>query len=664
MKIRKSALEALHNLGAHLVLVRFDAKAEKWMPKHRGWLKTPASFDAAWLHVNAGQEHAIGVIPASLGCAVLDVDHGGQDACNALERALGEPLAVLPSKTTGRFHFWLRVSDAKTGRNGEWQLGDGKGEIRAAKGSITLWSDPAPLIAALQADVGETLSMSAIEGATAPKKARKGRNAPGKAASIASAPVGQRNEALNSAAFLAGVRGANPEVAKIELLKDAIDAGLPEDEAITTIDSGLSAGIARMRPMVSNDRDGLGQALESMNAAIRFNVLKLETEIRRGDGDGDGKGQWQSVNDRLADTLRLDLADAFTMPNKELEPIPFYLSRQRWDELINAFVPDINPVAQWLESLPPWDGVDRAVNWLADLFDLGGDQALAGWAARFVPLGVVWRTYEPGTKMDEMPVMIGPEGIGKSTVLRELLPPEMQHEWFSDSLQFAAPLREKAEALQGRVIVEAAEMAGIGRAQLDALKGFLSRTNDGGARLAFRRNPEPMLRRCVIVGTTNAAQPLPGDPQGNRRFIPVSMTEGDPSAIRGYMENNRDQIWAESLMLYRQGERAWLPNDLRQAQRDVVEQYRYRDDEMEDRVQNIIDLEVTLAGAAVRIGMIKSEDEITQIDQRIRSQLANVLQSSGRIKSRSRVKGKGPSQYAKKETVYILPGESKTKDLF
>ena len=60
-----------------------------------------------------------------------------------------------------------------------------------------------------------------------------------------------------------------------------------------------------------------------------------------------------------------------------------------------------------------------------------------------------------------------------------------------------------AEALQGRVIVEASELAGLNRAEIEALKAFLTRQDDGGVRLSWRRNPNPMPRRAIIIGTTN-----------------------------------------------------------------------------------------------------------------------------------------------------------------
>ena len=79
---------------------------------------------------------------------------------------------------------------------------------------------------------------------------------------------------------------------------------------------------------------------------------------------------------------------------------------------------------------------------------------LAECAGRFMFLGTTWRTFAPGVKLDEMPVLISRQGgIGKSTALARILPPEFDH-LFSDSLNFGGDAKQKVESLQGRAIVE------------------------------------------------------------------------------------------------------------------------------------------------------------------------------------------------------------------
>ena len=71
------------------------------------------------------------------------------------------------------------------------------------------------------------------------------------------------------------------------------------------------------------------------------------------------------------------------------------------------------------------------------MFQVRASGGLPPWCSRYLPLGAAWRTYRPGAKFDEMPVLIGPQGAGKSTALRRLLPPE-HPEWFSDGLRLSA----------------------------------------------------------------------------------------------------------------------------------------------------------------------------------------------------------------------------------
>lgn len=134
---------------------------------------------------------------------------------------------------------------------------------------------------------------------------------------------------------------------------------------------------------------------------------------------------------------------------------------------------------------------------------------------------------------------------------------------FNDGLHLAADPRIRAEALQGRAIVEASEMAGSTRAEMESLKAFLSRTDDGGQRMAYRRNPEAMPRRCIIVGTSNNPE----------------------HAIT-----------------------AWLPDHLKTAQTDAAEQARRKDEVMENAIESAL---ATWGDTPVSLGELITEIKMT-----------------------------------------------------
>ena len=345
------------------------------------------------------------------------------------------------------------------------------------------------------------------------------------------------------------------------------------------------------KPQLPKSRDGLRDALTALGWKWRYNIRSARAELRHYDDHG-----WREANDRLICDIRATIPLGFLeRPSRHGQndaPKPLAFGRTIWEDCFYALLhhAETDPFRDWLEALPGWDGTDRLSGWLGTVFRVRRSRALAEWCSRFLPLGAVWRTYNPGTKLDEMPVLIGPQGCGKSTALRCLLPPS-DPQWFSDGLRLAADDKVRAEALQGRVIVEAAEMAGSTRAERESLKAFLSRTDDGSVRLAYRRNPEMMLRRCVIAGTTNDPHCLPADPSGNRRFVTLTVeaAEAGPAGVSAYLDAHRSQLWAEALYLYRKGLVAYLPARLTEAQTAANAGAVQVDESLEDALLAFID---------------------------------------------------------------------------
>ena len=346
------------------------------------------------------------------------------------------------------------------------------------------------------------------------------------------------------------------------------------------------------------DAEALQTALYQLGVWIRYNLRRQRPEMAWGNEDRD-KMRWEAMNDRNTGDLRRMIAERYQYERVRRDPAPLHFGESAWNLWLNALLHhvEVDPFKQWLtaKARPKWDNTGRLDSWLSDVFGIaGGNTELVQWASRFIFLGCTWRTMEPGIKLDEMPVLIGPQGIGKSTALRLALPPDIP-DLFNDGLHLAANPQIRAEALMGRAIVEASEMAGSTRAELESLKAFLSQTDDGGIRLAYRRNPEAMPRRCIIVGTSNNPECLPNDPSGNRRFVPVILIGGDPAQVTAYLNDNRAQLWAEARTLYQWGKEeperaitARLPDHLKTAQRDAAEQARRKDEVMEDAIDSAL----------------------------------------------------------------------------
>ena len=374
-----------------------------------------------------------------------------------------------------------------------------------------------------------------------------------------------------------------------------------------------------------------------LGVEARYNTRSSRAEIRH---DSFPEG-WRNMHDRLAAELREGISKRFTYEKREGVQSPLTFGRDAWADTFNSYLFDreVDPFKEWLDALPRWDGTDRLSGWLTEVFTINEPNGLVKWAGRFILLGAVTRAYEPGAKLDEMPVLIGRGGIGKSTALRYILPTSMPG-LFSDGLNLAGTPQERAEALQGRVIVEASELASVSRADIQSLKAFLSRTDDGAVRLAFRRDPELMLRRAIIVGTSDVESPLPND-RNLRRWAPVYLQGGNPAKLRQYLDANRDQLWAEAVHVYKDGAEARLPDGLLQEQIAATSKARSRDVIIEDAVEEWTNTHLehfTLQECAEGIG-ITDRTKGTRLTMRDQHRLGAALDGQGFKRTRERVDG-------------------------
>lgn len=224
-----------------------------------------------------------------------------------------------------------------------------------------------------------------------------------------------------------------------------------------------------------------------------------------------------------------------------------------------------NDVRRYLEGLE-WDGVPRLDTLLTEY--LGAeDNVYTRAVSRKSLTAAVARAMQPGVKYDYMPILAGPQGLGKSTFLRLL-----GKHWYSDSLTTFEG-KEACELIQGIWINEVGELTGMSKSESNAVKQFLSRTEDI-YREAYGKRTMPYPRRCVFFGTTNDSEFL-RDRTGNRRFWPVDVGILQPSkSVFRDLEGEVDQIYAEAFIRWQLGEQLYLSGEAEELAKQQQEAHR------------------------------------------------------------------------------------------
>lgn len=282
--------------------------------------------------------------------------------------------------------------------------------------------------------------------------------------------------------------------------------------------------------------DNLKEILNRLGVTTRYNVISKEDEI-------------------------LIPGKSFTMDNKanatlawiESECSRFQFSTGKISDFL-TYIADqnpYNPVATWIES-KPWDGVER----LPDLYDTVWPENLsdndlketlikrwmiAAVAAAFSPNGVA----SPGIL-----VFQGEQYLGKTKWFKSLVPEEL--EVLKDGLMLDPTNKDSVEQACSFWLVELGELdATFKKSDIAALKAFITNRSDVFRR-AYAKKKSQFARRTVFFGSVNNKAYL-NDPTGNRRFWTIECKDLNHS-------HNLDmqQIWAEVLHLYRQGESYFL----------------------------------------------------------------------------------------------------------
>ena len=206
----------------------------------------------------------------------------------------------------------------------------------------------------------------------------------------------------------------------------------------------------------------------------------------------------------------------------------------------------------WLLGLK-WDGTPRLETWMSRALGAPANSGLVRQYSLRWPIGLVARMLDAGCKNDVMLVLQGKQGIGKSQLLEAFCSNDrVQPGMFVDS-RIRLDDKDAMMVLQQAWVYEDAELLAHSGAGHSARKAFLSSRTDT-FRPPYGRTVIKVPRSCVITGSTNDTSLLT-DPTGARRYWVVQCSKIDLRWVRAV----RDQLLAEAVHRFRNGEQWWLP---------------------------------------------------------------------------------------------------------
>jgi predicted P-loop ATPase len=207
-----------------------------------------------------------------------------------------------------------------------------------------------------------------------------------------------------------------------------------------------------------------------------------------------------------------------------------------------------DPIREWLEGLPAWDGTPRLLTWLPK-YTGAMPTAYTGETGRLWLVSMVARGLQPGCQCRSVIVLMGEEDIGKSRLVKILA----SEPWYRD-VSGSLEGKEAHMLMKGAWVVELGELSSMSKTEENRLKSFITMANDEYVP-KYANDPISHARRTILVGTLNPEGDrtfLRGQ-TGNTRYYPVAVTTINLEGV----EALRAQLFAEALAYYRDHRDDW-----------------------------------------------------------------------------------------------------------
>ena len=351
----------------------------------------------------------------------------------------------------------------------------------------------------------------------------------------------------------------DPKPFLIRLAENCYRSGIPEEDVIkwTPVHTSFKPFDAELRATVRTTYEaGKNYGANPCIHKVRTLITQLDEfmrrrfEFRRNIIQGD-------VEYRERSSFYFDFK---TVTEEELNGIGIMAHQEEievWDRDVKRYVysnkiPLYNPVDDYLDHLPEWDGNDR-IRTLADTITCTNPRWRDLFYIWFLSMVAHWKQMDQLHANSTLPLLVGDQGCGKSTWCRNLLPPELKA-YYSDSIDLSNK-RNAELALNRFVLINIDEYDSIKSSNQSFLKHLLQKPVLN-TRQPYKRSTGLLQRYASFIATCNNFDLLT-DPTGSRRYICIE--------INGNINYNHPveypQLYAQAIAALRNGERYWFTKE-------------------------------------------------------------------------------------------------------
>ncbi|HFK5571627.1 virulence-associated e family protein [Elizabethkingia meningoseptica] len=251
---------------------------------------------------------------------------------------------------------------------------------------------------------------------------------------------------------------------------------------------------------------------------------------------------------------------------RTLESLDYKITPGKLVNLLESdFVPKYNPFKEYFSNLPKWDGKDY-IQEFSEMVNTDDPEfwkdALTRWVVAMVACSI-----EDKVTNQSVIVLNGGQGIGKSTFIGKILPPELCEYKYSGTIN--PDNKDTLILLSERILIDLDELGSLNRKDEKSMKELITKANIQ-IRKPYGKIVENLPRRASFIGSVNDGEFLM-DMTGNRRFLCFKVSEINNTKI------DYDKLYSQVMHLYKLGFKYWFDGDEIDMINEKNERFRSKD---------------------------------------------------------------------------------------